>query len=135
MSIFDYVTYSIDNDLLVEKKDRSTSSKAKVPVYSSIDKALGSSLPTGGLFSTTSAKRIYVVTAKPWGNKTQSNKGRTAKGFSSGKDQSPKNPSFKSLKAASQRAKERAGVSAKTKGGEAHKSHQQAKELAPSEDK
>lgn len=130
MIIFDYIGQSIN-----EKEGKSTASKSKVRTYSTIDAALGSDTVGGDLFTTKGSDRIYIVTAKPWGDKTQSVHGKTAKGFSPGKDQSPKNPSFKAIKNAGERAAERAGVRGKDKNAAYHHSRKEAGEGGASEDK
>jgi hypothetical protein len=126
MSLFKYL------DFINEK----TSSKAKakkshIPVFSTIKTALKSGkVGPGDLFSTKGSDRIYMVTAKPWGDgadkeTAQTHNGLTAKGFSGGGDQSPTSTSIKTLKKVSKRAKERAGIEKKTKEGEHHHSRKE----------
>lgn len=140
MILFDYINKP-EGFLVLEKGHSKSkigatkSSKSKIPTYDTIEDALKSDLSKGGLFTTHGADRIYMVTASPWGKGTQEFGGKTAKGFSKGKDQSPKNPSFKALKNASLRAKERAGIDKKETSGEEHHSKKDAGEVGASEDK
>ncbi|MFA6315679.1 MAG: hypothetical protein WC648_04930 [Candidatus Paceibacterota bacterium] len=67
-----------------EKKDHTKSSKSKVKVYGSINKALKKG-HMGQVFSTKNADRLYVITKHKWGKSGQQTvAGRTAKGFTPG---------------------------------------------------